>query len=83
MKTTIDRAGRLVVPKRLRDRLDMGEGGVVEIVEHDGVLEIHPVSAAVEVREEDSSHGPVAHPVETLPALTDEDVRTTLERLRR
>ncbi len=81
MRTTIDRAGRLVVPKKLRDRLALGQGGVVDVVERDGVLEIHPVSASVEVRSGDG--GPVAHAVEGLPPLTDNDVRGTLEHLRR
>lgn len=81
MRTTIDRAGRLVVPKTLRDRLALGNGGVVDVVERDGVLEIHPVPADLEVR--DDGDGPVAHPVGDLPPLTDEDVRSTLERQRR
>lgn len=81
MRTTIDRAGRLVVPKRLRDRLALGEGAEVEVIERDGVLEIRPVPATVEVRADDGM--PVAHPVDPLPPLTDEAVRGTLEHVRR
>jgi AbrB family looped-hinge helix DNA binding protein len=81
MRTTIDRAGRLVVPKKLRDRLALGLGGEVEVIERDGVLEIHPVPAAVEVRPGEG--GPVAHAMEALPPLTDDDVRGTLDHLRR
>lgn len=81
MRTAIDRAGRLVVPKKLRDRLALGEGGLVDVVERDGMLEIHPVPAAVEVRPGDG--GPVAHAVDALPPLTDDAVRGTLEHLRR
>jgi AbrB family looped-hinge helix DNA binding protein len=81
MRTTIDRAGRLVVPKALRDRLDLGDGGVVEIIEQGGVIEIHPAPAQVEVL--DGPHGPVARPVEDLPPLTGTDVREAIERLRR
>ena len=81
MRTTIDRAGRLVVPKALRDRVSLGDGGTVEVLERDGVLEIHPVPAAVELRA--GGGGPVAHAVDPLPPLTDDDVRGTLEHLRR
>lgn len=81
MRTTIDRAGHLVVPKTLRDRVGLGNGGVVEVVERDGVLEIHPVPADIELR--DGDDGPVADPVGHLPSLTDEHVRSTLERQRR
>ena len=81
MRTTIDGAGRLVVPKQLRDRLALGEQGVVEIFEHDGVLEIHPVPAEVELRADED--GLVAHAVGDVPPLTDEEVRLTAERLRR
>ena len=70
-----------MVPKRLRDRLALGDGGEVEVVERDGVLEIHPVPADVEVRHDED--GPVAHPVGDLPPLTDEDVRRTLDQQRR
>lgn len=81
MKTTIDGAGRLVVPKKLRDRLALGAGGIVEVLERDGVIEIHPVPAAVRVVT--AKGGPVAQPVDALPPLTDQDVRDTLEHLRR
>lgn len=38
MKTTIDRAGRLVVPKRLREQFHFGEGATIEITaEADGL----------------------------------------------
>ena len=80
MRTTIDRSGRLVVPKQLRDRLALSEGGVVDVVERDGVVEIHPVPAQVEVRPGEG--GPVAHAVDALPPLTDDDVRGTIEHLR-
>jgi AbrB family looped-hinge helix DNA binding protein len=84
MRTTIDRAGRLVVPKKLRDRLALGDGGDVDVIERDGVLEIHPVPAAVEVRPGKAGNGgPVAYPVDSLPPLTDADVREAVEGVRR
>ncbi|MEX1007852.1 MAG: antitoxin [Acidimicrobiia bacterium] len=81
MRTAIDAAGRLVVPKVLRDRLLLFGGSQVDVVEHDGVIEIR--AAPAEVRIVDTPEGPVAVPIEVLPTLTDDDVRTTLERTRR
>lgn len=44
MKTTIDRAGRLVIPRQLRDRIGLAHGGEVEL-ELDGAgVRIEPVS---------------------------------------
>ena len=81
MRTSIDGAGRLVVPKQLRERLGLGSGGEVEIDERDGVLAIRPVPTAVDITVVDGR--PVAGARDDLPALTDEDVRATMERLRR
>jgi AbrB family looped-hinge helix DNA binding protein len=51
MKTTIDKAGRLVIPRPLRDRIGLAGGDTVEI-ELDGAgLRIRPV-AGNELREE-------------------------------
>ena len=81
MKTTIDPAGRLVVPKPLRQRLGFKGGETVEIRERDGLLEIGPApTPMVLVRKKG---GGVAVPHEPLPPLTDEIVRETLERSRR
>jgi AbrB family looped-hinge helix DNA binding protein len=43
MKTTIDKAGRLVVPKALRDRLGL-RAGEVEITADGAALRVEPVS---------------------------------------
>jgi AbrB family looped-hinge helix DNA binding protein len=51
MRATIDRAGRLVIPRPLRDRIGLAGGGEVEI-ELDGAgIRIAPV-AGTELREE-------------------------------
>ncbi len=43
MRTTIDKAGRLVIPRSLRDRIGLGGGGEVEL-ELDGAgVRIQPV----------------------------------------
>jgi AbrB family looped-hinge helix DNA binding protein len=81
MRSAIDSAGRLVIPKSLRERLGLTGGQAVEIQERDGRIEIEPVPTAMTLIEGEG--GPVAVPEEELPPLTDEIVRTTLERTRR
>lgn len=81
MLTTIDRVGRLVVPKAIRDRLGIGAGGDVEVTEHDGVIEVRPVAATAQIVETQS--GPVVDAVGPVPPLTDEVVRATIDLIRR
>ena len=81
MRSAIDSAGRIVIPKSLRDHLGIGRGRAVEISERDGRIEIEPLSTPMSLV---SRRGkPVAVPQGRLPALTDEIVRATLERTRR
>lgn len=81
MRSTIDRAGRLVIPKPLRDRLGLVGGEQVEIIERDGRIEVEPTPTEVAlVRREGVL---VAVPEIQLPPLTDDLVRETLERIRR
>ena len=81
MKSTIDGAGRLVIPKAIRERLGLTGGQPVEIRERDGTIEIEP--APTEMKLVKRKGGPVAVPANELPSLTDDIVRTTLERTRR
>lgn len=81
MRTTIDSAGRIVVPKRLRDALRLTPGQVLEISAVDGRLEIQ--APPLPVRLEDRGRGVVAVPEVALPPLTAEQVRETLEQIRR
>lgn len=81
MKTTIDRAGRLVIPKALRQRLGLEGGEELEVRERDGRIEIEPAATAMRLVDRDGAS--VAVPDEDLPPLTDELVRATLERTRR
>jgi AbrB family looped-hinge helix DNA binding protein len=81
MRTTIDPAGRLVIPKTIRDRLGLRGNEQVEITERDGRIEIEPAPTDVELVREGSVL--VARPDGPLPPLTDEIVRETLDRVRR
>lgn len=77
----MDSAGRIVIPKPLRERLGFVPGEPLELVEREGRLVIEtPRRPTSLVRTRD---GVVASPARQLPRLTDEVVRTTLERTRR
>jgi AbrB family looped-hinge helix DNA binding protein len=81
MKTTIDSAGRIVVPKPLRDALGLRAGQSVEIRAGDGRLEIEVAATPMQLKKR--GKGVVAVPDEPLPPLTTEQVRDALERVRR
>jgi AbrB family looped-hinge helix DNA binding protein len=79
MRTTIDAAGRLVVPKALREELGFAPGSELELTAVDGRLE---VAAPTRVRVEDGPHG-VRFAADDAGALSTEQVRALLERGRR
>jgi AbrB family looped-hinge helix DNA binding protein len=81
MKTAIDAAGRVVIPKALRDSLGLAAGQSLEIAERDGHLEIVP--AATPMRLVDDGDGVAAVADAEMPVLTAGMVRETLERIRR
>lgn len=43
MRTTIDKAGRLVIPRSLRDRIGLAGGGEVELELDGAAVRIEPV----------------------------------------
>ena len=81
MIATIDAAGRIVVPKALRLALALKPGQPLEIRAGDGRLEIEIAATPVTLRKR--GKGLVAVPDQRLPPLTAEQVRETLERVRR
>ena len=81
MKTAIDAAGRIIVPKSLRDELGLAPGRELEIQSRDGVLVIEPLPTKVVLVRKGKRL--VAKPTEKLPALTLDVVRAALEGSRR
>lgn len=81
MRATIDAAGRLVVPKALREELGFDAGRELELRAVDGRLEVElePTPMRLEQRDGDL----VAVTDRGMPELTPEIVRETLERIRR
>lgn len=79
MRTTIDKAGRLVIPKPLRDRLGLVGGVEVDIVETADGLSIVPVGRPALVERD----GLLVVRGQTGTVLTDEDVRRLRDEGRR
>jgi len=81
MKTTIDHAGRLVIPKAVRDEAGLHAGAEVDVECRDGRVEIE--AASVPRRLVEREGGVVIEAEGDVPPLTDDDVRNVLERTRR
>ena len=81
MRTTIDSAGRIVVPKALRDELGLTAGEELELRAVDGGLQVDILSTPMRLVERDGDL--VADAEGEMPELTPEVVRSTLERTRR
>lgn len=79
MRTTIDAAGRLVVPKGLRDELGFAAGTELELEAVDGGLQIAVPSR---VRMEEGPHG-IRFAADAADSLDAERVRELIERGRR
>lgn len=79
MRATIDAAGRLVIPKPLRDRLGLSAGVELELRAVDDRLE---VSIPSRVRVEHGPAGP-RFTAEDAPPLDADAVRSLMEQTRR
>ena len=80
-RVTIDRAGRVVVPKALRDQLGITPGQPLEARVTDGHLEIAPQPLQVQLVEQDGLL--IITTTETIPPLTSQSVRDVLDSVRR
>jgi AbrB family looped-hinge helix DNA binding protein len=81
MRVAIDKVGRVVIPKPMRDALGIEGPTELELIEHDGRLELTVpyIKAHLEVRDGLS----VIVPDEPVPPVTAEMVREVLERVRK
>ncbi len=77
MITTMDRAGRLVIPSDVRREAAIEPGTPLEVRWRDGVIEIEP--KALPVRLVRRGRFLVAHPLAAVPALKS----STVEKVRR
>lgn len=80
MKTTIDRAGRLVVPKALREAARLEPGTTLDLRLVDGRIEIEP--APIQVSLERRGKLLVAIPKGRVPRLTAREVEAVTAELR-
>ncbi len=80
MKTTIDRAGRVVIPKRIREQAGLTPGAEIEVRYCDGHVEVE--AAETEIRIEDRDGFPVAVAVGTVPVLTDAMLQRVIDEVR-
>ena len=81
MKSTMDSAGRLVIPKDIRREAGIRPGMPLDVRVREGRIEIEP--APLTVRLEKRGRFLIAVPEEQVPVLTSEDVEATRDKLRR
>lgn len=81
MRSTIDSGGRVVIPKEVRQQLGLRAGQAVDIAVLDGRVSIDVAGVGMHLEVRDGL--PVAIPDEAVETLTTDEVRATLESLRR
>lgn len=81
MRVAMDRAGRIVLPKRVRDALGLAPGVELELTEDAGRVILEP--PAVPMRLERRGKGVVVVATEPQPRLRAAQVRAVLESSRR
>lgn len=79
MRMTIDGAGRIVIPKTLREELGFAAGVELEVEAVDGHLEI---AVPRRVRVEDGPHG-VRFAADAADTVSADEIRELIERGRR
>ncbi len=78
MKTTIDTAGRVVVPKALRDRLGIEPGSTIDVSIYGAGLQLIPETRTARLRAQDG-----ALVADSTTTISDEDVFGLLDDGRR
>jgi AbrB family looped-hinge helix DNA binding protein len=81
MKTTIDAAGRLVIPRDIRRLAGIEAGATLDVSWRDGHIEIEPATLPVRLVEEGRLL--VALPEAGVPPLSSDAVNAALDSLRR
>ncbi|MDH4083673.1 MAG: AbrB/MazE/SpoVT family DNA-binding domain-containing protein [Nitrospira sp.] len=81
MKTTIDSAGRLVIPKELRREAGLQPGNELEIRWRQGLIEIEPAPLPVKLKKR--GRFLVAIPDQPIQPLTSETIERTRLQLTR
>jgi AbrB family looped-hinge helix DNA binding protein len=81
MKTTIDSAGRLVIPKEIRRQAGLKPGVPLEIRLREGCIEIEPAHAKITLEKRGRLVVAVAR--EHVPPLSADAVEQTRQKLRR
>jgi AbrB family looped-hinge helix DNA binding protein len=80
MKTTIDKAGRVVIPKKIREAIGLKPGTELDVRLCDGRIEIEPEPLPIRLVERDGLL--VVEPLVPVEPLTVEMVNAVLEQLR-
>jgi AbrB family looped-hinge helix DNA binding protein len=80
MQTTIDSAGRLIIPKQIRKEAGLKPGMPLDVTLHDGRIEIAPAPQRVKLIKKGRLL--VAEAQSDTPALNSETVEQTLKQLR-
>lgn len=81
MTSTIDGAGRVVIPKSVREAMGLTPGTPIDIRFADGRIEIEFAPLEVEIVRE--GRIPTVVPREPVPPMSDDDLRDALEAVRR
>lgn len=77
MSSTIDAAGRLVIPKALRERAGLTPGTRVEFRLHEGAIEITPATSQGGWEDRHGIRFPI--PSADAPELSVDDIRDAIE----
>jgi AbrB family looped-hinge helix DNA binding protein len=80
MIVTIDAAGRLVIPKAIREEAGLLPGEPLDVTVQDGRVEIVPAPRRIRMRERNGFR--VAEAADSYEPLREDTVRSTRDRLR-